>query len=306
MMNFKVENYKISAMFILINSYFWKTKVGPIFSLVTPFIFMVIYYVLDISGDDSKLSIFVNALPAFLAMSIIPLSIVTLPSMNIEFKNSIILRKIKTSGINPLIYNVITFCFFLAMSLLFSLFTLMVYFIFLASQNSLETHINIGTLLYGILALSIVSITFGMFVSVFVKNPLSSQLSGFGIFVLTLTLSGQFIPVEVISKVDAIKYISLFSPLNYAANILNIACIAPVDGYNNSLFDLSSEFLIYGFPSNPTTSTFVENTPTIPEIPKPIIVLYEVWQKALFIFMPWILSGVFGSLAIVFFKSSGR
>ena len=72
------EKYRILATFSLINKYFWKTKIGPIFSIVLPFIFMVIYFVLGSSSDSGdKLSYFINGFPTYLSMSIIPLSIVS-------------------------------------------------------------------------------------------------------------------------------------------------------------------------------------------------------------------------------------
>ncbi|WPL38948.1 ABC transporter permease [Malacoplasma iowae] len=282
------EKYRILATFSLINKYFWKTKIGPIFSIVLPFIFMVIYFVLGSSSDSKdKLGYFINGFPAYLSMSIIPLSIVTLPSMNIEFKNSILLRKIKTSGINKFEYNLICIIYFFIASILFSIITIILFALFSVSDISRLGSINWGTLTYGIILLSLVSISFGMFISTFIKTSLSSQLIGFAIFILTLTLSGQFIPVDVISGVEAIKYISLLSPLNYATNIFNIASLKAVSHSTNSIFDFTNDFIFTGFSDKPIT-------------------LYNVWQKILFAFAPFLLIGVFETLSIHFFKWTGR
>lgn len=282
------EKYRILATFSLINKYFWKTKIGPIFSIVLPFIFMVIYFVLGSSSDSGdKLSYFINGFPTYLSMSIIPLSIITLPSMNIEFKNSILLRKIKTSGIDKFEYNLICIIYFFIASILFSIITIILFALFSASDISRLGSINWGTLTYGIIFLSLVSISFGMFISTFIKTSLSSQLIGFAIFILTLTLSGQFIPVQVISGVEAIKYISLLSPLNYATNIFNVASLNAINGSSNSIFDFSNDFIFAGFSNQPIT-------------------LYNVWQKVLFVFAPFVLIGAFEALSIYFFKWTGR
>lgn len=290
MQKYSLEKFKIMATLSLINKYFWKTKIGPIFSTVSPFLFMIIHYALTSSvGDSNDLTYFVNGLPTYLSMSIIPLAIITLPSMNIEFKNSILLRKIKTSGIQKIQYNIICIFYFFMLSMAFSLLTLIFFLMFSAKNIEYVKHIDVGTLIYGILILSLTSISLGMFASVFMKAPLSSQLIGFAIFILTLTFSGQFIPVEVISKVEAIKYMSLFSPLNYGANILNIACLKAADGFTNSIFDFNKGFSFYGFGGTDN-----------------IINLYDVWQKAVFAFVPIALIVIFEILSIKFFKWTGR
>lgn len=289
-MNIKIEKYKFMTVMSLINKYFWRTKVGPIFSFATPLVFMLIYFSLGQSNGESDLSFFINGLPTFLSMTIIPLSIVTLPAMNIEFKNSIILRKIKTSGINAFQYNLICFIYFFIASLGFSLFVIILFLIFVAKEIDLINFFNAESLIYGILMLSLISISFGMFLSTFIKTPLTSQLLGFGIFILTLSLSGQFIPIQVIGGVDAVRYISLFSPLNYSSNIFNISCIQAANGYSNSLFDFSSTFVINGFGAPGQNEVFI----------------YDIWQKVLFTIMPIILSISFIAISTKFLRWSGR
>lgn len=283
-----LETYRILATFSLINKYFWKTKIGPIFSIVLPFIFMLIYFVLGSSSNSSdKLSYFISGFPAYLSMSIIPLSIVTLPSMNIEFKNSILLRKIKTSGINKFEYNLICLIYFFVASIVFSIITIILFLLFCVNNIQKLDSINWGTLTYGIIILSLVSICFGMFISTFIKTSLSAQLIGFAIFIITLTFSGQFIPIQVISSVDAIKYISLLSPLNYATNIFNVASLSATNGSSNSIFDFVNDFSFAGFEGQS-------------------ILLYNVWQKIVFTFVPFLLIAVFETLSIYFFKWTGR
>lgn len=285
------KDYKMIAIVTLINRYFWKTKIGPIFSILLPFIFMLIYFALGSSIDpENKLKYFVNGLPSYLSMCIIPLSIMTLPAMNIEFKNSIVLRKIKTSGISVIKFNLISVLYFYIATLVFVVITLILFLLFCSSDISAIDYINHLSVYYGVLVLTTTSICFGMLISTIVKSSLSSQLIGFGVFILTLTLSGQFIPIEVISKVDVLKYVSLISPLNYCTNILNIGCLEPYAGFTNSAFDLSKGFAIYGFANTGSQEIY----------------LYDAWQKILFIVMPYILIVSFEFFAIKFFKWTGR
>ncbi|MDK2819854.1 MAG: hypothetical protein KFW07_03380, partial [Mycoplasmataceae bacterium] len=89
-----------NAIIILISKFFWKSKTGPLTTILLPLTFMIIYKL--IGGDDS--TTFVDALPAFICLSILPITLITLPQMLVEIKQSIVLRRISTSSITPIKY----------------------------------------------------------------------------------------------------------------------------------------------------------------------------------------------------------
>lgn len=294
MLDSKIEKHKLVSIFVLINKYFWKTKVGPIFSTTLPFLFMIMYFALSNNNSSSSFgsNSFVNGLPTYISMSIIPLSIITLPSMLIEFKNSIILRKIKTCGLNELGFNGLCLIYFFIASISFTLITMIIFLLFSINKFNSLNFINWGTLIFGIIFLIFLSISFGLLLSTFIKTGLSAQLIGFAIFLLTLCFSGQFMPLSLVGSVDALKYMSLLSPLNYATNILNIASVESVGISTNSLFDFNNPFIIFGISKEPGN--------------KPELLLYDIWQKVLFIVMPIVLFISFEILSIKFFKWTGR
>lgn len=283
-------NYKYLSVVMIMNKYFWKTKTGPIFSIAMPLVFMIIYIALG--SEESPLDYFISGLPAYLAMTIIPLSLMTLPAMTIEFRNSILLRKIKTNNIGSLQYNMICLLYYFLISLAFAFSVMILFIIIVAAKNASQlSAINWGSLIYGMLMLILSSIAFGLFLSSFLKNIMSAQLISTGLYFLTLVLGGQFIPIQVISQMDAIKYISLFSPLNYATSLLNISSLAPAIGFTNNIFDLSQGF-------DMLSSGFGGNTSNIH--------LYDQWQKILFIIMPFVLTATLTGIGIKFFTWSGR
>lgn len=289
----KIFNYKFLSILTIINKYFWKTKTGPIFAIVMPLIFMIIYFALGETGNKGEqIAYFLNGVPAYFAMTIIPLSILTLPAMIVEFRNSILLRKIKTSGVNSINFNLTCLFYYFFISLAFALFVFLIVVIISSGDISKLNSINWGGVVYGILFLILSSISLGLFLSSFLKNNMSAQLIGTGIYFLTLILGGQFIPIQVIGRVDAIKYISLFSPLNYSTSLMNIASLpTPATlGSDNNIFNFSSSFQIVNSLDPSGTA----------------ITLYDVWQKILFVFMPIVLSVILFPLGIKFFKWTSR
>ncbi|MGL4952037.1 MAG: ABC transporter permease [Mycoplasma sp.] len=161
-------------------------------------------------------------------------------------------------------------------------------------------NIRWGGLIFGLFSLFMVAISFGILIGVLFNSSLSVQLIGFGIFFVSLLLSGQFIPIQVIGSVDAIKYISLLSPLSYSLGLINNSLVeidstflSPeiIDSFNkgSNIFDFSNTFWITALSKN-----------------QEIINIYEPWHKGLNIFMPFALFAGFNFISWKKFKWSNR
>ncbi|MGL5204796.1 MAG: ABC transporter permease, partial [Metamycoplasmataceae bacterium] len=214
----KSMNAQISII-ILIHKFFWKSKVGPLTMFLLPTGFMLIYYV--IGNSDDNIRVFVQAFPSFIALSVLPVTLISLPQMLVEIKHSIILRKISTSAITPIKYNLIVSAYFFLMCFFSTVFIILLFLCFLNVNISKELgHINWGEFLIALLMLYITSIATGIILSSVSKKSSSVQLIGLSFMMLTITLSGYFIPITVIGGIDAIKFISLISPINYSTSLL--------------------------------------------------------------------------------------
>jgi ABC-type multidrug transport system permease subunit len=99
--------------------------------------------------------------------------------------------------------------------------------------------------------LYITSIATGILLASVSKKSSTVQLIGLSILFLTITLGGYFVPIAVIGGVDAIKYISLFSPINFATSLLNNTLIKPIDGISQSIFDISNFNILSVDPRDP-------------------------------------------------------
>lgn len=310
----KIDNSKTLAILSLVNRYFWKTKVAPIMSIVLPFTFMVLYYLIGLSDPSVEVvppvdimlppspPPFLIALPSFLSLTILPLLFLILPQMHVDFKNSILLRKIKISNINKIKYIFLVSAFFTIMSFMFTILTFLFFMAFASEDLSILKYIDWGGLVYGILMTIISGISIGFFVGIVAHKPLTSQLIGFGIILISMGLGGQLIPIQVIGSSDPVKILSFFSPLNYSLALINTAIIPefpetlispdlePVKTFSffyNNIFDFSKSFQIVGFSLNPA-------------------VIYEKWHKVLNVFVPLFIISIFSTLSYFFFKWTSR
>lgn len=287
----KNKNAEI-AIVSLINKFFWKSKIGPVTTFALPLFFMIIYNLISKDGKQT----FVNALPAFISLSILPINLITLPQMLVEIKQSIVLRRISTSSVKPAKYNLLVSAWFFIACVLS---TIIVFIIFLCFLN-VDTHkflfyINWGEVIYSLLMLYITSISVGILIASLSKKSSVAQMIGVGIMFITLILGGQFIPISVIGKVEAIKYISLLSPINYASSLLNTCLINPEfsNNYNpgsGSIFSIT-DFLMeaQGVPDESNRITVVSS-----------------WQKVLNLIMPELIFIGFNFIAYKKFEWSTR
>ncbi|MGL6125214.1 MAG: ABC transporter permease [Metamycoplasmataceae bacterium] len=280
------------SILALINKFFWKSKVGPLTMFLLPTGFMLIYFVVGNSRDGN--SFFVQAFPSFIALSVLPVTLISLPQMLVEIKQSVILRRISTSSITPIKYNLIVSAWFFLMCCFSTLFVIILFLCFLNKDVSEElAHINWGEFLIAILMLYITSIATGIVLSSVSKKSSTVQLIGLSFMLLTITLAGYFIPISVIGGIDAIKYISLFSPINYSTSLLNNVLLEPVNGVSKSIFDFS-DFFITDFTDQKEDGSFGS------------LLIITSWQKALNLVMPIVIFTGFNFIAYKKFSWSSR
>lgn len=277
---------KSKAIFKIINSYFWKTKIGPIFSVALPFGMMLIYFLIC---EATKWTYFFNSFTLFLSIAIMPLSVLTIPAMNLEFKKSIILRKIKTNNVGAIKFTIISFIYYFSLNIISVCITFLFAFVFLRIRNPDPFQwINWPSMIYSLFMLIILSISFGSALAIFVKNSLNSQIIGFSIILFSLILSGQILNVYVISNIDALKILALFSPPSYAMCAINISSLF---GNNNDIFNFNTGFTYFELRPNGTFGEFH---------------LYDSWQKVMFAVGPWVWVIILQSINISKFKWISR
>ncbi|MGL5591509.1 MAG: ABC transporter permease [Mycoplasmoidaceae bacterium] len=296
---------KVLAQFLV--TYFFKSKLSLIISFLLPVLFMVMYYSLSM-GDDSGIQLFFGSLGVYISFSILPVTLISLPQIIVELKNSIILRRIKNSGFTKNNFLVLIFILYFFLALIFTLFVIGLFFIFLYTlddpndiRNDL-VDIDIGGLIYTIFFFIISSLSAGILLSSIIKNVSYSLLSGIILIIVTTIFAGQFIPLTVIAGNEAFRYISLFSPLTYGASLLNTILMTPVmpeGGIGPSIEEIKAMQNIFDFSSEVTL-------PLVTSEDGGLFVIYTSWQKALNVIMPVIVPIGFILLSAKFFKWFGR
>lgn len=295
------------AIFDLVNRHFFKSKVGLIMSMTLPLIFMLIYFIFALSNDN--FSLFGTSLSVYLSLTFLPITLIALPLVIVEFKKSIILRKIAVSKITSLRFSFLLLEYYFVVLLISTIITIILYAIFLNKHASEYFSLyNWGELIYSILNIFILSLALGLFLGVICKKTSIVQTIGIGIMFLSLALSGQLIPMSVIASSAPIKYISLFSPLSYPLGLLNNVLFAadfkqldslPPEMMNqlnllnkgSSIFN-TSNFYIFSFDKD---ALKVDSK-----------IVYYGWQKVLNLVLPWVLTFILMFYSIKKFNWTSR
>lgn len=303
------------AIFNLINKFFWKSKLAPISMFGLPLLFMFIYFAISSSSSSSSFDVF-DGFNLYISFSVMPISLVSLPQLLVEIKNSIILRRIAISNISAFRYNFLMSTYFFGMCVISTLFIFAAVSIF--EHANIETFFNSFDMLsyiYALINFYIVSISLGIILSSISKSSTWVQLIGLAVILFSLMLSGQFIPIYVIADILPVKIISLFSPLDYSLGLMNNVILGgqvdtflkqvneiinapttdinlieklenlkkffPVGGYN--IFNFYDPFLI---PNSAFLKDLISDTPTgklNPSYP-----IYDTWEKITNIICPYL------------------
>lgn len=248
--SFNQEN----ATLDLINKHFWKSKIGPICALSLPFFLMLIYRILG----KENLALFEKGLSAYFSFSILPLCFISLPQMIVEFKTSIIMRKIAQSNISSLKFSVLILTYNLIAIIISSLIIILLYAIFLnVDAPKIFKKLNWGQMFYALFNIWISCLSFGLLIGVLVNRINLIQAIAFGIIIVSITFSGQFIPINVLARSEALRYITLLSPSSYGLNLLNVVLTDTNKDYLDSLYELYNAGL--------------NHPPNLPPLPIPTI-----------------------------------
>ena len=313
-----VKNKAISSQEIsvieLINKHFWKSKIGPILAFVIPIFLMTIYRILS----KDKILLFASGMPAYFSFSILPLAFISLPQMMVEFKTSIILRKISNSKISAFKYILLVLSYNLVMLIGSTTIIVILCAIFLnIDAHKIFNNINWGEFVYAILIIFICSLAIGGLLGILINRINLVQVVGFCLVMISTTFSGQFIPISVLYSSQAIHYVSLISPISYSLNLLNVVLLPKTRDEILTLYltigvvpgsDLDSKIIqIINYDFNGIFDfkhTFKMMSCSILKVVNPddgseirhisdfeITSIYASWQNVLNIFMPFVVTG---------------
>ena len=299
-MKINKQNHKLNlATLNLMHKYLLKSLWGLLISLIVPVTYLLLFLAISINKDNP--GFYINSIYAVLGISVLPISLLTIPAMNIEFRKSIFLRKLKLENVSRYRYNLLVFTYFFLVQLAICLINFIFYILIAAITKNMDLYskniniwdaikkINYGAVFYSIFMLLTVAISFAILLSTFIKSSLLAQIISIGIIFLSLLFCGVVIQIEEWDKVTFLRYVALFSPLSQPILSINISTtinfinLQTWDFSLNNLFDFSSNVVL------------VKDR-----------IIFQNWFKPLFIFLPIIYSSLFLVFGIRNFNFSSR
>ena len=259
------------VVFKLVNKYFWKGMIGPIFAFGLPLIMLLLL------GSMLGSELF---FPGGAAISVFTIGLVFMPQSIFEFKNSSLLKRIGTTPINPTKFLITILLF----NLIVMISTIIIVFLFsfLVFQDNLyeskiwpgskvvndgiteivgigwlETLANVdwGSFIYSMFLLILLTMIIGLLIASVATSTLFIQSVGITLMMMGFYLAPAVLPVGMISSVDTLKYMGYILPFKYPVSLMvesfNGFMPSPNSGqyitnmYNSNIWDIDVNYAIW-------------------------------------------------------------
>lgn len=301
----KLKLKSIFAIYTLINRFFWKNVLGPGIVFIFPLFVVIISFVINLNNPDTYYY-FASNNNLFVPIAAIPICLFTMPQLLVEIKKSILLKKIAQARISALKYTLIMGSYFAFLSF-FSVFLVEIYWLMFMNVH-VHQFFNIrdaGALVYSIVCLVFVSVSIGLIIGCTLKNTSPIPILGIAIIFVSFILSGVILSPAFLATVPFITYINLFSPLNYPLMLTNQIYYEFTTSTHN-VFDITQSFnIIHSFEPYKNPSNFWQLLMDY-LYPDERVAWYQIWDKILALFMPWVILLSFYGLSIKYFSWTSR
>ncbi len=311
-------NQNMISLLKLINNYFWKGYVGPIFTFILPLVLTL--FVGRVVGPSS-------VVPGVFMLPTLCIFLVFMPQMVFEFKNSSILKRIGSTPIKP-------YKFLIAIGIYSCLIHISSFIFILASSfgifyDSLEDttkpfipsdipglfpdtkvptfmymvkHANWVDYIYAQILLIVLSIMIGLFMVSIAKSTLAVQTIGISLLLVTLFVGPCVLPISMVQSVSIVKWLGYLIPLKYPITLSLEAFTSTMKGTisnfdGSNIWDINSPLraiLIYS-----------QSGIDIKNFANPEVILYKT-DKVINQLFPWLFIGIFTYLTSCTFTWSNR
>lgn len=307
------------TVFKLVNKYFWKGIIGPLFAFVVPII-MLFFLGLTLGHEFY--------FPGGISVSILTIGLVFMPQSIFEFKNSTLLKRIGTTPINPIKFLVVIIIFNLIIMLvsiaLVFIFSFIVFSKHLHSSKMESSLINTpytgvswlqmlggvdwAGFIYSTFLLIFLTMIFGVLLASVARSTLFIQGVGITVLMITFFVGPAVLPIGMTNQIDAIKYSSYLLPFKYPISLMTESFngFKPTDTFegeplsyimninNSNIWDIHKDYKLWNVFSGISG-----------EKPGPLIIFRD-YDKILNHIMSFFFIGVFGFFAIGKFSWSTR
>lgn len=244
--NHKQDHPKKSrALWELILKYYGRGIFVPLFLIFYPILNLLL---LGYAYDSVNLEALKEIIQGITVVQIISIGIFVMPETIIDFKNSVILKRIGATHIKSSV-------FIISLAILGILFGFFTYFwsilwagIFFAGNHGWANLLdlkNLGTALPFLIIILASSSGFGLMLTIFFKSSASFIAASNFAFVIISFLSGGFTPIRTLELDNVLKILVYFNPFYYVIHLYLVALNGDwVFDLKNSLFIVVSISLL--------------------------------------------------------------
>lgn len=295
----------------LINKYFWRGYIGPIFAYFVPLVLTI--FIGRITGPSL-------IVPGVFIIPFLSILLIFMPQSIFEFRNSTLIKRIGNTPIKPI-------RFLLAIAIFNSIIVISAFlFIFLCSfiifydslSDTLDPiklldgsfiyrptfmfmikHADWGSYIYSQLVLIVETILIGLIFSSIARSSLFIQATGISVMLISLFLGPCVLPVSMVAKIDIVKWFGYFLPLKYPIASSIEAFTSGANGLINNLtdskiFDVNSTYMV---------ANVMINDLSVPFEP---LKIYDHVDKILNLAMPYCFILIFIYLVSATFRWNNR
>lgn len=217
------NNNKSFGLFNLVSKYFLRNKVIPFYIILYPIIslFLVgraIQFLTPDLSDNEKLLYIQTLIIGVAIVQILSIGIFVMPEMIIEFKKSVLLKRIGATGIKPISFNItiINIGFLLTLiSFIWSMLWSGIIFGFEWGWNNVLLIDRIFEGLPFLILLLVSSTAFGLMIAAFFRTSSAFLGAANLIYIVIAILSGGFVPLAILEKSDILKGLMYINPFQY-------------------------------------------------------------------------------------------
>lgn len=211
-------------LFSFINKTYWKSILLPVMSFVFPMLFIAIVGgVYNIFGQITPTVI----LPAAWSIGIMVTTLLCLPQMVFEMKNSIILKRLGVSKYKPWMFYIVLIIFFILINFISYICLIATSYLVLINHvdylNFMLTHSNIGEVIFALFMTFVMSLSIGLFLSSVCKSIVQIQIIGSIILLSSLILSGMVATIILTYGNLPYRVLTFLSPYTYTNSMLTEA-----------------------------------------------------------------------------------
>ncbi|MGL5617712.1 MAG: ATP-binding cassette domain-containing protein [Metamycoplasmataceae bacterium] len=306
------------TVFKLVNKYFWKGMIGPLFAFVVPII--MLYFLGLILGHEFYF-------PGGAAVSVLTIGLVFMPQSIFEFKNSTLLKRIGTTPINPAKFLVVIIIFNLMLMIISIALVFLCSFVMFSEyldRSQVEGQLAILgvpyvgaswlemlggadwlSFIYSMFLLIFLTMVIGIFLACVARSTLFIQGIGITLLMIAFFVGPAALPAGMSASIDAIKYSSYILPFKYPIALMNES----FNGFGGIMKD--GEHIRYFMNINHSniwdihTDYEIFNLFSIGKKPN-TLKLFDTYDKILNHVMPYLFIFTFGFFALGKFSWSTR